>query len=117
MIIKNPETYKGKPTTSIEGFAVGPDGQDRQKLINKLLEEDDRLANLYASDEEENKMQASKVFVKKLDTIYNIEPGEVIEVPDEHGEALLKTYGFLEKVEEINLDTTEVTDSVKEEGK
>lgn len=106
MFIKNPDMYKGKPTATIEGFAIGPDGPDRQKLINKLLEEDDNLAALYTSDEENDKLAAAKIFIKKFDTIYNIEPGEVIEVPDEHGEALLKTYGFLEKIEDINVDTT-----------
>lgn len=105
--IKCPKIYNGKPVDGIKGFSIGPDGSDRTKLINEILEEDDRSgkfggklrAKFNQTDEEEFRLEAAEVFKKELDTAYNIEPGQTVEVPDDHAEILTKNFGFLERVE------------------
>lgn len=102
--IKCPVTYKGKETSPIDGFTVGPDGMERQRLIEDILRKDEekggKLRFMYMSGEMDAMLKVREVFVQKLDTVYHINPGDEIEVPDDHAEILLKTYGFLQRADE-----------------
>lgn len=95
--IKCPLEYNGKPVQAIEGFSIGPDGIERDKLMAKLFDEDDRLRQLYEHEDQAFKDQARAQIREKLDTLYTIQPGETISLPEDHAEILLQTFGFLER--------------------
>lgn len=92
-----PYEFNGKPTTPITNFSIGPMGMDRDIAKKKLFEEDPRLQLDYQSDSEVLRKRAQGVIKSKIDTLYNIEPGETIEAPANHAAYLIQTFPFLKE--------------------
>ena len=113
--IKMPYEFGGRKIEPISGFSIGPVGIDRGALIEKLFADDPRLKLDYLSDSETLKKNALSIIKGKLDTIYNISPGDVLEVPIEHGELLLNTFGFLQRYEEPEESKPKLPPFIKKE--
>lgn len=90
-----PYEFNGKPTSPIVGFSIGPMGPDREAAKKKLFDEDPRLHLDYISDSEFLRKRAQGVIRSRLDVVYNIEPGETVDVPANHAEKLREVFGFL----------------------
>lgn len=98
--IKMPVEYNGKPTEPITGFSVGPDGDERESAIRELFRNDPELKNNFFSDVKRLRDRANAQIHEELDTEYDLHPGETLELPEDHAQLMLDTYGFLERVEE-----------------